>query len=155
LLSRTNATLRCAVIGAINATRCTNDLAISALLRSLADLPPNAIAAARVLQRTGRHESAVCARLLELLNGEDAGIAWEASTLLEPCRGDPPKTIAAFIRLLHSKNDRLRGRAAIVLGNFGGLARTAEPDLRAALKDEYAHVREAAVEALRRIGAEP
>jgi HEAT repeat protein len=63
-----------------------------------------------------------------------------------------PAIVPEMIRLLKSGNVRVRASAATVLGNLRDDARAAVPQLRELVGDADSIVREAAAQALRKIG---
>jgi len=61
--------------------------------------------------------------------------------------------LPALVERLSDDNNRVRGLAAIALGEVGPPAGAATPALTRALADEFSNVREAAAEALTKIGS--
>ena len=93
-----------------------------------------------------------CAVKLVLAFKSDSKIKcrWHAIELLRKARPEAAVVVPALIERLKDENNRVRGLAAIALGEMGPLARGAVPALRETLKDEYVNVREAAAETLKK-----
>jgi HEAT repeat protein len=83
-------------------------------------------------------------------NGEDGG-RWAALEKLGRFAKGHAEARRQIERGLKSPNPRIRGKAGIMLGQCGPVARSSLPALAEALKDDYKNVRDAAQEALEKI----
>ncbi len=155
LLERSHAAVRLRTIQVIEATGATNEFVLKALVRSLTDVPGNALAAARILQGAHYRDEIVVELLLPLVGGKVDSEVWDVAKLLEGYGPRHPGVVQAFVKLLHHPVAGFRAKAAAALGTFGLPAAAAESELRTALNDDYVQVREAALAALKRIRVPP
>lgn len=155
LLKRSDASVRGRTIQAIEATGVTNEFALKALVRSLTDVPGNALAAARILQDAHYRDEIVVEHLLPLVRGKVDSEVWDVAKLLEGYGPHHSEAVQAFVELLHHPVAGFRAKAAAALATFGPPAAGAGSELRAALNDDWVHVREAALDALKKIEVQP
>ena len=103
---------------------------------------------------SNRNAQALFVTLTGLLREPEATDRWHAIELIRKAGPGAAVVVPALIERLKDENNRVRGLAAIALGEIGPLAQAAVPALRETLKDEYSNVREAAAEALKKITPE-
>ncbi|MBI2946272.1 MAG: HEAT repeat domain-containing protein [Verrucomicrobia bacterium] len=126
--------------------------AVPAVIRAVEFDNPNVrLAAVNFLLAMGPDAQVRISPLIRLVNDKDEGLAWAGLTLVARPARDSPKAMRAVTQALQHESFRVRGKAAITLGQLGARAKEGIPALQAALKDEYWNVREAAAEALKKI----
>jgi len=79
------------------------------------------------------------------------GVRWESLRFLGSMRFDAARTVPVMRECLRDPHERIRGVAASALGRLGPEAKSALPELRLLLNDEWASVRDAATNAIQLI----
>lgn len=111
------------------------------------DLEVRLIAARALCERAGQTNAYVQALGERLAQGDETG-AWRAIEKLAALAPASASAVPLIARVLSDPEPRLRGKAAIALGQLGAAAKSARPALTEALQDEHKNVRDAAKEAL-------
>jgi HEAT repeat protein len=128
--------------------------AILPLVRALSDEDETVgFAAGNSLRNAGR--DALMPVLRDALHSQSDRLRWNAAVFLNEWGPDEAKrTVLVLIQaLLRHSSSRFRAKAAILLGQLGPEAKESIPALTQALQDQDATVREAAIEALKKIQA--
>lgn len=109
------------------------------------------LAASRTLLKLdGQADTYVRVRSEVLKEGNEE-YRWLCLEDLERFPGQRDITLPLILGALKDESNRIRGKAAMTLGNLGAAARAASPALQEALKDSHSNVREAAAAALKKI----
>jgi HEAT repeat protein len=111
------------------------------------DLEVRLIATRALCERAGQTNAYVQALGERVTKGDDPG-SWKAIEKLAPFAPASEAVVPLITSGLGHPEPRIRGKAAIVLGQLGAIAKSARPALMEALKDEHRNVRDAAQEAL-------
>lgn len=130
---------------------------VPVLERTVGHLPPDVrLGAADLLWRLSHKSDVALPILIEALKEPEPNRFWVAAGHLKEMLPDAQAATPALVQALTRTNadNRVRGKAAITLGEMGPLAHAAVPALTKATNDVYSNVREAAVEASQRITLE-
>jgi HEAT repeat protein len=123
--------------------------AIEDLLQKPQHFVPRAHAAKTLWLLQPASKTPIAALIQDLVNDDEP---WEAARVLGEIDVDAD-TIDRLVELLHSKTIGTREYAAVALGEIGADAQRASKDIEKLLQDEVEEVREAAAEALKKLGA--
>lgn len=156
-LNNPNPTIASDALMLLQATSISDPAVAPALEKNLGRVNPGIrLGAAHLLWRLRGKKEVIIPVLIEALRGTDPNGEWSAAGLLPQMMPEAQAAIPALVQALAQTNrdNRVRGKAAITLGEMGPLAHVAVPALTKATNDVYSNVREAAVEALKRITLE-
>ena len=87
----------------------------------------------------------------EVLQNGSESQSWSIVESLARLQPEPADSVPLLVAALHSKSERVRARAATVLGRLGPAARPAAAELKKLSADEWLNVREQVEAALKAI----